>query len=212
MRRLFISLSILGIGMGAAWGQPQISGPQSGILGPGTYLVVGDVSVPVSQVLTIAPGTTFLHNGNYRWNIYGRLNAIGTEADSIVFCRREIVPAYRWIGLRFEIGASDSSVLEYCVVDDCYIPESTTPATLGGGICIQGVDLRIAHCRISNNRSHFDGGGIYAQNAQVTVDHCLIVGNKVDGSVHHGGGICLTNCPSATIEHNTILHNIADSG
>ena len=78
--------------------QTQISGPQSGTLGPGTYIVTGNITVNAGQTLTIAPGTTFLHNGYWYWKIYGTLHAVGTVADSIRWLRQNPVPAHRWAG------------------------------------------------------------------------------------------------------------------
>ena len=40
-----------------AFSQTEISGSQSGTLGPGTYIVVGYIQVDPLAVLTIAPGT-----------------------------------------------------------------------------------------------------------------------------------------------------------
>lgn len=97
----------------------QLSGPLSGSLGPGTYTVVGDISIPSSGSLTIQPGTTFLFDGSYGFDIYGKLYAIGTETDSIKFQRNLFY--HTWYGLDFHLSLSDSSRLEYCVIEgsDC---------------------------------------------------------------------------------------------
>ena len=78
--------------------QTEISGPQSGTLGPGTYLVTAEISVQSGNSLTILPGTTFLHNGNHRWIISGEFTAEGTEADSIVFVPQDTLEIHMWGG------------------------------------------------------------------------------------------------------------------
>ena len=95
--------------VGSAFAQEQISGPQSGILGPGTYLVVGDIQVERTATLEIVPGTEFLHNGNWTWEISGQLNAAGVEGDSILFVRQNPIDNHRWGGIRFLAGASNAS-------------------------------------------------------------------------------------------------------
>lgn len=189
-------------------GQPQISGPQSGTLGPGTYIVVGDIQVQAGNTLTILPGTTFLHNGPWSWNIYGQLNAEGTETDSIYFVRQNPIPDHRWRSIRFQSGASDASTLDYCVIDNCNIPSGAPYSMKGGGIYTNGVDITVNNTRISNCDAYWDGGGIYANSANITVDHCLIVDNTATSGAN-GGGIYLNNCAEAYITYNVIARNSA---
>ncbi|HEX7343224.1 MAG TPA: right-handed parallel beta-helix repeat-containing protein [bacterium] len=192
-----------------AFAQPQISGPQSGTLGPGTYLVVGDIRVNAGATLTVVPGTTFLHNGHWYWWISGQLNAEGTASDSIKFIRQQEIPEHRWGGIRFMSGASAASTLEYCVIDNAVVSAGTPSPYKGGGIFSDGVGLSIAHTRLSNCDDYWGGGGMYIQYASgLVVDHCLIVDNEATlGS--NGGGIYLFGCPQADISYNVIARNSA---
>lgn len=187
-----------------------ISGPQSGSLGPGEYVVVGDISVPAGESLTIQPGTTFLHSGPYSWNIYGLLTAVGTETDSIYFVRQEPIGNDRWRSIRFQNGASDESVLDYCVIDNCLIPADAPSSMLGGGIFTHAVDITVRNTRISNCETYWHGAGIYAHNASILVENCLIVENSALAS--RGGGIFLYNCEGAHIVGNEIARNTNSSG
>ena len=117
----------------------EISGPVTGTIGPGTYYVTGNISVPIADSLIIAPGTDLLFNGGCTFAIYGYLEAVGTETDSITFKRR--YPATSWEGIIFYNCASDDNRLEYCRLD--------------GSGC-QALELNscsptIAHCLITNN-------------------------------------------------------------
>ncbi|MFH1735298.1 MAG: right-handed parallel beta-helix repeat-containing protein, partial [bacterium] len=187
--------------------QPQISGPQSGTLGPGTYLVIGDISVESGQTLTVLPGTTLLHNGNHTWMIYGQLNADGSDADSIQFIRQSAISDHEWGGIRFQSGASDASTLTYCVIDHC-TQDGSTPYAFGAAVFCNGVDLAINHCRISNCSNVFDGGGIYAVNSAVSINYCEIVDNISDND-NNGGGIYLMMCSGAEVTHCTVARNEA---
>lgn len=206
--KLLLSLALmmaLSIG-GSVFAQEQISGPQSGILGPGTYLVVGDIQVPAGEILEIVPGTEFLHNGNHTWEIYGRFNAEGAEGDSIFFIRQNPVQEHRWGGIRFLAQASDASTVNYCVIDNVYIPPNLPSTYNGGGISIDSVDVTISNTRISNCSAQGSGGGIYAKAAAVTIDHCLIIGNE-EYNHNCGGGIALYNCGGVLITHSIIAFN-----
>ena len=211
MKRSIFALLLCLSGAGLALAQPQLSGNLSGNLGPGTYLVVGDIQVPTGQTLTIAPGTTFLHNGYRWWRIYGTLHAVGTATDSIKWLRQEALPEHRWAGLRFLPGAPAGSILSYCVVEYGYTP-TTAPATdMGGCILANTVPLTVTHCRLSFGNAWWGGGGIYGYNVNgLTISDNLIADNWANA--WRGGGIFLDNCTNAVVSHNIIARNKADGG
>jgi hypothetical protein len=185
--------------------QPALHGALSGTIGPGTYICDGNCRILSGQTLTIAPGTTVLFNGHYTWDIYGQINAIGTEADPIQFLRQDPVEEQRWGGFRFQSGASNSSVFEYCIIDNC--KNITTPNYNGGGIYSYGVALTIRNTTISNCQASY-GGGIYAYSgAQISLDNCMIIKNNAG----NGGGIYLYNCPGSEILNSIIARNISTS-
>ena len=207
MKKMSLALLLCTLIAGLGFAQ-NISGPQSGTLGPGTYIVVGDISVQAGQTLTIVPGTSFLHNGGWKWDIYGTLNAEGTEADSIYFIRQNPTAANRWKSIRFQSGASSASTLDYCVIDNCNIPSGSPYSMNGGGIYTNGVAITVTNTRISNCDAYWNGGGIYANNANITVENCLIVDNTATSGAN-GGGIYLNNSDGAFIAYNEITRNSA---
>lgn len=116
----------------------EISGPVTGTLGPGTYYVTGNISVPVGDSLVIAPGTELLFHGGCTFAIYGYLEAVGTETDSIFFMRRY---TSLWEGIILYNYSSDDNHIAFCRID--------------GSGC-QALELSacsptIEHCLISNN-------------------------------------------------------------
>jgi hypothetical protein len=211
MRKSLLAL-LLCLGLaGLAWAQPQLSGNLSGNLGPGTYLVVGDINVPSGQTLTVAPGTTFLHNGYWYWRIYGTLNAVGTTADSIKWLRQNPVPENRWAGLRFLPGAPAGSILSYCVVEYGYTPTTAPSSEMGGCILANTVSITVTHCRLSFGDAWWGGAGIYGYNVNgLVITNNLICDNWAN--LWRGGGIFLDGCTNATVSHNIIARNKADGG
>ncbi len=185
--------------------QQNISGAQSGTLGPGEYLVTGGITVSSGNTLIIKPGTKFFHNGNHKWEISGELRAEGAREDSIYFIRKDAVEGHRWGGLRFQSGAP-ASVLDYCVIDHCYMSSYNGPSS---SIMVNSTGLTLKHSRVSNAACNNDFGGIYAKSSVILIDSCLIVNNK---AVNHpkGMGVFLDNCDNAKILHSVIAFNKSD--
>jgi hypothetical protein len=95
-----------------------VSGPVAGTwlqaLSP--YVVTGEINVPGTQVLTIEPGVQVKFVGNFRFTVYGRLSAVGTEANPILMTHLDPQPTSVWRGVRF-FSAQDVSELGYCTIE-----------------------------------------------------------------------------------------------
>ncbi len=48
------------------------------------YHINGEITIPNDSTLTIEPGVEVVFTGHYKFNVQGRLLAIGTETDTIV--------------------------------------------------------------------------------------------------------------------------------
>ncbi|MBC8276698.1 MAG: hypothetical protein H8E46_00580, partial [FCB group bacterium] len=153
--------------------QPMnISGNQSGILGPGIYNVVGDISVPSGQTLTIMPGTEFRHTGHFYWYIYGEIQAVGNPDGVIEFVREQPIENHKWGGLRFQTGASDESVIEYCKIEYC--KNVSYPNYYGGGFYSNGVDAGLSPNRVFGSLATIGGGGSGSNRAAGAMSQCVI--------------------------------------
>ena len=201
-------LIMLLLSMGfSVYAQPQISGAQSGTLGPGTYIVVGDIRVLFGETLTIVPGTEFLHSGHFYWSIYGQLNAEGAEEDSISFIRQFPNSTCRWGGIRFQPNSSSNSALDYCIIDN--VANGITPYNqYGGGIYVEDVPISITNSRISYCDAYWHGAGIYANAANVTIDNCVITDNTATSGAN-GGGVYFYNCTEPSITNCIVARNSA---
>jgi hypothetical protein len=121
----------------------NISGPLSGSLGPGTYYVVGDISVQINDSLLIEAGTTLLLNGDYAFSVFGHLHGTGTEVDSIIF-NVNTGTSY-WDGIHFINAPSSSSILEYCLVRK----------SNARGISMIASSPTVRHCTIKDNLASY---------------------------------------------------------
>jgi len=177
--------------------QQQISGAQSGTLGPGSYTVVGNITVDAGKKLTVAPGTKFSHSGAYSWAISGQLSAVGEAGKKIEFIRSGTT---QWGGIKFLQGSSNESILDYCVIDNCYSSQS------GAGISVTGVPVTIRNSTISNCKTGGYGAGINAYNSSLTISNCIIESNNCPAN--GGSAINLDDCNKATVQYCTIRKNI----
>ncbi|PIS42566.1 MAG: hypothetical protein COT24_02940 [Candidatus Kerfeldbacteria bacterium CG08_land_8_20_14_0_20_40_16] len=196
MKRLYCWLGIIALLISAqTWAQQNISGSLSGTLGPGTYLVDGDCQVSAGQSLIIVPGTTFLHTGHFTWNIYGSLHAVGTSSSPIVFTHQSPNMLNKWAGIRFQQGASSSSVLIWCQF--LWSQNGGSPYSEGGAIYSDHVAITIRNCIIDYCHAS-DGGGIYLDDADNSIiDSCTITNcfaNSGGGIQINGSNVYIANC------------------
>ena len=100
-----------------SYAQISVSGNQSGIWEAGSsFLVVGSVTVPSGDTLTIEPGVIVnVEQPSFSITVQGVLNASGTAADSIRFTSNDTTKAGgQWRGLEIRGGQGN---FEYCVIE-----------------------------------------------------------------------------------------------
>ncbi len=95
-----------------------VSGTVSGTWDRDTiYIANGDLTVPNGATLDIEEGTQILFEPGYKLTVSGRLLALGTHADPILFSVQAINPGTNeWEGLDFN-NLSLLSELSYCVIE-----------------------------------------------------------------------------------------------
>jgi parallel beta-helix repeat protein len=191
------------------------------------YYVTGDLTIQADDTLTIEPGVEVVFQGNYSLTVYGLLEAVGTETDSIHFLPADT--SSFWRGIRFS-NAPDSSHMVYCtvshvgqmflelcgiictnsnpVIRHCRISDNKakySTVTYAAGITLNNSNPEIAWCNIINNVGGYYAGGIYLINSSPVITGCNISGNRVS---EYGGGVyilgnsnpIITNCK---IENDT---------
>jgi predicted outer membrane repeat protein len=155
------------------------------------YLIHGDITIQAGSLLTIGPGVDVNFQGHYILTVYGELQAVGTETDSICFFAADTLIG--WKGISFY--TSGNGRIEFAAVQYARSNEWGISTIFIGS---EG-HVDIAHCTISNNNSH-NGGGIWMEpsmGANFTISHCTISGNKAGnqgGGIYGGGAGSIEYC------------------
>jgi hypothetical protein len=181
------------------------------------YNVLGDITVPAGQDLTLEPGVTVAFQGDYRLTVAGTMHAIGTEADSI-----RITGSTDWQRIRLE-NVSEPSAFAYCVISradrgvhsvdaqvdiaHCRLYGHTTAIEVYGIGDATPPAVNVTACRIHDCQQH---GVFVVENSATTIADCEITRCALDGSAR--GAIQLSNQTTAgsndpTIAGNWIHHN-----
>ena len=194
----------------------------TGTISSGSYRVMGNLTVPFGESLTIESGTTLDFDFDTNLNIQGILTCWGSLNDSIIFTGED------WQGIIFDSQMSDTSNLDYCVIENaissCLEIDSSviqmknsrisggTSFHYGGGINSYNSITILESCLIADNSSQEYGGGVYADNSVISLTDCEV---KLNSS-EYGCGIYLIDSEGTiigcNIKENTIEDNNSSRG
>ncbi|MCK4826137.1 right-handed parallel beta-helix repeat-containing protein [bacterium] len=174
------------------------------------YHINGEIIIPNGETLTIEPGVDVIFTGHYKFNVQGRLLAIGTEENTITLTPQDTTIG--WHGIRFSrtLATNDSSKIIYCNLQYGKAIGSSTDDKRGGAIFVRSFSkVLISHCLITNNKTHGDkltgGAGIFLDSCSAKIVNNSISSNKAMGG--HGGGIFVINSSSNPLIINNIIFN-----
>jgi len=131
-----------------------ISGNYSGhMLNTTSYIIVGDLYIPVDDTLIIEKGTVIKINSDCNIHVYGFLYACGDSISPIIFTSSRNDPsAGDWSGILFYNSANDNSIISHSVVE--YGGDGTT----GNG----SINIDQSNPTIENNIIRYiNGNAIY---------------------------------------------------
>jgi hypothetical protein len=192
MKKLFI-LFFLAAQAIPAFAQTEVEGNQYGTWSSANspYLVIGDITVPAGQVLTIEAGVEVDFQGHYKIHVSGDLQAPGTESDSIFFTSAN--QATGWGGITFETPALSS--LAYCRMEYGKTDANAQyPEMHGGAVRLLSSDAVFSNCMFTNNSalpSQGMGGAVYGINtSETSFIHCKFYKNT---GYSEGGAIKFTS-------------------
>lgn len=175
------------------------------------YIINGSIQVPNDSTLTIDPGVIVNFQGTYKFLINGRLLAIGTATDTIVFTAADTHNG--WRGIRFDNTnvTNDSSKIVFCKIQygKAY---GSAPEDLGGGLYIDNFSkVLISNSLITKCKAKKRGGGIYIKSANPSLLNNKIFYDSLDfsGWGYGGAGICLVTSNSI-INSNIISNNVGN--
>lgn len=184
----------------AAEDTPPVGKQVSGTIANATWtfadspvLLMGDLVV---ASLTIEPGVQVLANGPFVIEIAGRINAIGTKDNPIIFSTNSTIK--KWGGIFFNV--SQSSELAHIVVEKASL----------GGIRIVDSSPTIRNCTVRQNESK-QGGGIYisGKTSAPVIKNCKIQENSATDFFEAGGGVFVMNEANPIISNTIIAKNSA---
>jgi parallel beta-helix repeat protein len=153
-------------------------------LGNGPFIVTNKVIVPSGVTLTIEPGTLIKFEKGASLQVYGVLNAQGTESNLITFTSNEPSLAKGdWSGVYLTDSGSAQSLISYCKVEYS-----------SNGIQFYNTSPSISHVISSNN---INGFFFYNSSPQMT---------DVTASQNETG-LYLQSQSSPTILYSKIINN-----
>lgn len=215
MKKIFLLISaLLVFTVLAVQSQTTVPlGPVSGTwtLAGSPYLVQGNILVQNDSTLTIEPGVTVSFQGYYKFNIQGRLLAVGTSTDSITFTAANTTIG--WKGLRFDNTptTNDTSRITYCKIRYAFAT-GTSPDNYGGGLFFNNASKIIVSKSSIVNCKAMRGAGVYFTgfNCNPIISENTIAYGTCNDTYHDGGGALFVDYGSApTITNNIISYNSA---
>jgi hypothetical protein len=181
------------------------------------YDILGDITVPAGQNLTLEPGVSVVFQGAYRLTVTGTIDAVGTQADSI-----RITGSTAWQRIRLE-NATAMCTFAYCVISraergihsvdspveiaHCRLFDHTTAIEVYAIGNATPPAVSVTACRIHDCQQY---GIFVVENSGTTITDCEITRCALDGSAR--GAIQLSNQTTTgsndpTIAGNWIHHN-----
>jgi len=169
------------------------------------YFVDGEITIPDDALLTIEPGVEIIFSDHYRFLIYGRLLAEGTQTDTICFSAEDSESG--WGGLRFIdtiLNEQNSSELIFCKLEDGNATQGGYHDKRGGALsCYNSSDIIINNCLFQNNSADY-GGAIIIRESDILMENSVVKNNY---AYHDGGGIIISSNSDATLDNIEVTDN-----
>jgi hypothetical protein len=149
-----------------------------------TVRVMGNVAINDGITLAIAPGARVEFTDFYRLTVFGRLLAVGTADDPVVFTTDDpgafapdTTTAGCWNGIRFPWTSSvnQESRLQHCVIE---YSKAVGEEPCGGALSLTGFSkLLVRNCVLRKNVADY-GGALFCSHHAAPV----LVGNVIEGN------------------------------
>ena len=123
-----------------------------------------------NEELIIDPGVEIMFVGNYRFDVFGKLTAIGDSTNYIKFTGN----GNQWMSINFADASDDNSTLEYCIIENA---SESGYEPYYGAINFNQSNPTIKNSIIQNCSSH----GIYLYYSNALIEKNLINNISNDG-------------------------------
>ncbi len=164
--------------------------------------VCGDIEINEGDELIIEPGVEVIFNGYYKMTVNGRLEAIGTESETILFTSAS-PEAERWHRICFlnlDTNGQDPSVIDYCQFQygdgDYGGPGGSSEDDGGAILCENSSNLTISNSVFCYNRANYGGAISCRYNSNITIERCTFYDN--DTYENSGAIMCIDADPTIT--------------
>ncbi|MCF6288133.1 MAG: right-handed parallel beta-helix repeat-containing protein [Proteobacteria bacterium] len=189
--------------------QTNISGNQSGTwnFADSPFLVTDHITIPAGQILNIEPGVEVRFQGYYKFNVFGSLQALGTENATILFTAENQTTG--WGGLR--ISTSDLINLKYCRIEYGF-SSGEYPDIHGGGMAVFGSSVNVENCIFADNSTDTNGmgGAVYVNGtSSSSFINTTFTRNNAYGE---GGAMKFTGGDNITISNSNFIQNYCSYG
>ena len=169
-----------------------------------TIIVSGNVTVDNGITLTIEPGTVVMFDGNFHLDINGRLLAIGTRSERIMFTK---TGSARWDAITFTnvSPTNDTSKLIHCILEHA----EGHPVGFGGPVRVVGTDkLLLSDCIIRHNGMSHGGSALDCTTTKMAVKNCYFHNNHALS----GAAISCGHDADITVINSAFYDNKGDWG
>jgi hypothetical protein len=122
--------------------QANLAGSLRGTIGPGRFVVGGDIAVADSDTLVILPGTRLEFADHSTFTVAGVLRALGTAEDSIVFTADTLLNPAGWSECSLQMAACSLAFCQFSFAS-------------GFGVNILGGAVDAAHCAFDHCRGQW---------------------------------------------------------
>lgn len=229
MKKALLFLSLLFVSYSLLYSQTTI--PGGNIEGVWTasgspYLIQGHILIQNGNTLTIEPGVTVNFQGYYKLFVNGRILALGSESDTIVFTAENSDLGWEGIYLQDTPATNDSSIFNFCKIQN---GKSAFESPMGAALYMENYSkVRLSNCRITNN-NYPDDASVLCYGASPLILNCtfnynfgslfcyessyaIIKNNIFKNNTHHSGGGIRVYRSAPSIINNIIKNNNSSYG
>ncbi|MFC2114823.1 right-handed parallel beta-helix repeat-containing protein, partial [Bacteroidota bacterium] len=155
-------------------------------------------------------GTVIEFQNAFKFNVQGRLLALGNVNERIIFTA--LNPAVGWKGIRFHNtpATNDTSIIEFCIIQYGNATGLDYYDKMGGGIFVYNFSkLIIRNNIITNNQAQYYGAGIACwYYANPIIVNNLICHNTASSVA---GGVMIYQYSNPVFLGNTVVYNKSNS-
>jgi hypothetical protein len=174
----------------------------------------GDILAPTGSVLTVEAGALVRARNNVELLVQGRMEAMGTEVDPILFTSDADSAPSEWTGIIFDGGgaAEGTGIMEHCVVrngGDNNSLDSSVHAVLAI-FDVETGQVVLNNCEFANGpvagMSSSNRYGVYIDRSVVMMDGCLVRDHA--GNVNNNDfGVFVTGSTALVTINNSVVRN-----